>query len=216
MALFDAVGAALLRAWDEAKGRPPDARFGAALRAAVQALEGIGLALAEGRGPAPAGVDHRTRRKGKERRPTDPARVEEMARLRDAGLTLAETGPRFDITRQRAHYALARKRRVAAETAYASCGAEIPLPARAGVHGARCLPRLARRPGATSAERLKACRADAGLNLANLSRRSGVSASMLSKHAVGRTRPHRRCVLQIGRALGARLAPMLLGLPGGS
>ena len=34
MALFDAVDAALLRAWDEAKGRPPDARFGAALRAA--------------------------------------------------------------------------------------------------------------------------------------------------------------------------------------
>ena len=155
-------------------------------------------------------------RKGKERRPTDPARVEEMARLRDAGLALAEMGPRFGITRQAAHYALARKRPVAAETAYASCGAEIPLAARAGAHGALRLPCLARRPGTTLAVRLKACRADAGLSLAELSRRSGVSASMLSGYAVGRTGPHRRCVLHIGRALGARLAPMLLGLPEGS
>jgi general stress protein YciG len=46
--------------------------------------------------------------KGKRGRPPNAAATAEMARLRDAGLTLAEIGARMGVSRQAVHTALAR------------------------------------------------------------------------------------------------------------
>jgi transcriptional regulator with XRE-family HTH domain len=142
-------------------------------------------------------------------RKCDQKRGAEMARLRAQGLTLAEIGRRFGVSRQRVHEALASRLRPPPprSVACAGCGAPVAsagvLPGDAG--RALCLVCLVSRPEAPFGIRLKSLRLAAGLMKAELGRRAGAALHHLARYEDGRRVPRRQVTERLARALGMAL-----------
>jgi transcriptional regulator with XRE-family HTH domain len=131
-----------------------------------------------------------------------------VARLRAQGLLPAEIGRRLGVSRQRVGQIFraidqARSRSL-------SCRACGGLAAEAGeapadVANVLCLGCLGRRPDAPFAERLRSCRAAAGLSRDALARRTGLSAATLKGYEAGARRPQWRHLMPLVRELGVAL-----------
>jgi transcriptional regulator with XRE-family HTH domain len=141
-------------------------------------------------------------------RPADQARRGEALRLRAEGLTPAEIGRRLGVSRQRVEHVL----RVAARErerslACRACGG-VAAPAGAApadAEGVLCLACLGRWRGAPFAERLRSCRAAAGLRRGELARRAGLTPETVRFYEAGRQRPRVRHLLSLVRVLGPAL-----------
>jgi transcriptional regulator with XRE-family HTH domain len=145
----------------------------------------------------------------------DESRREQMARLRGEGLSLAEIGRRFGITRQGVRKALRppQPQREPPTLSCIGCGAKIVSAGAiaSDADAALCLPCLARRPEAPFAPRLKACRLAAGLTKKALADRAGVTRAAVQKYEDGLSEPRFAQLLRLVRVLGPKLALALLG-----
>jgi DNA-binding CsgD family transcriptional regulator len=145
-------------------------------------------------------------------RQRDPAREAAMAELRRQGLTLAEIGERFGITRQAVKVALDRppapprppRRPTPPPPTCRGCGSLFPTRPGGLRVSTLCLPCLARRPDATLAERLRAHRVAAGLTCSRLAQRAGVKTCAVTHYEVGRRVPTDEVLRRLARVLGLR------------
>jgi transcriptional regulator with XRE-family HTH domain len=147
-------------------------------------------------------------------RPPDEARRREAVRLRNEGLSLEEIGRRLGVSRQRVEQIFraverARARRLTCR----ACGALAAPPgaAPADVTTVLCLACLARQPDAPFAERLRSCRAAAGLRLTELARRSGLTAETLRYYESGARQPRWQQLVPLVRVLGTALVTLAWG-----
>jgi transcriptional regulator with XRE-family HTH domain len=154
---------------------------------------------------------------GSGRKPDRP-RVEEMARLRDAGLTLAEIGERLGVTRQTVHRTLARAglsrpRAVACRV----CRAVVAKrPAGTGKPlSVLCMTCLGKLPDAPFCERLHAFRQAAGLTQEQLGERAGVARYKVARWECDGALPRWPDIVKLARVLGEGLVVFGLGLPRG-
>jgi transcriptional regulator with XRE-family HTH domain len=144
------------------------------------------------------------------RRP-NPGRRGEIAGLCAEGLSQAEIGRRLGVSRQSVQVTLRAMARVPVRSvACAGCGTSIVsagvLPSDAGV--ALCLPCLAKRPKASFAQRLKACRLAAGLTKAEVAERAGLTQQMLRHYECGAREPRWRQVARLVCVLGPALVTL--------
>jgi transcriptional regulator with XRE-family HTH domain len=129
-----------------------------------------------------------------------------MARLRAQGLSLAEIGRQFGVSKQAVQDTLSRLGRMASFPC-AGCGAEVAAAPDAGpVLWRAC---RARRGNAPFAVRLQACRLAAGLTQAELARRIGVSGRTVANWENENYRPNPEALRCLAEVLGE-------GLLGGS
>ncbi len=144
-------------------------------------------------------------------RKPDAGRRKRMARLRARGLTLAEIGRRFGVTRQcvqGALRALGRKRSYSVHCS--ACGRDI---ASAGAlasdaAAALCLSCLAAEPGAPFGRRLKAFRLAGGLTKAEVAARAGLSYQVLRNYERGVREPRWPQLVRLIRVLGPGLVTL--------
>jgi transcriptional regulator with XRE-family HTH domain len=155
--------------------------------------------------------------RGSGRKPDRP-RVEQMARLRDAGLTLAEIGERLGVTRQcvlrtLSRAGLSRPRAVACR----ECRKVIvKRPAISGEpRPVLCLACLGRRPDAPFCERLRAFRQAAGLTQEQLGERTGLARYKVARWECDGALPRWPDIVKLARVLGAGLLTLGLRLPEG-
>jgi transcriptional regulator with XRE-family HTH domain len=147
-------------------------------------------------------------------RQRDPAREAAMAELRRQGLTLAEIGRRFGVSKQAVKATLDRppapprppKRPKPPPAACRECGTLI-RPTRQGRLriATLCLACLAERPDATRAERLRAHRMAAGLSREQLAARVGVVGSAITHYETGRRRLSPKMLARLAEVLGEGL-----------
>ncbi|HKI35215.1 MAG TPA: helix-turn-helix domain-containing protein [Gemmataceae bacterium] len=141
-------------------------------------------------------------------RQPDEARRREVIRLRAEGLTLVEIGRRLGISRQRVDQILRaidkeRTRRLAC----LACGGAVAPPGGAppDVADILCLSCLAESPETPFAQRLRSCRAAAGLRLRDLARRVGLSTETLRCYESGVREPRWQQLAPLLRVLGPAL-----------
>ena len=140
--------------------------------------------------------------------PPDEARRREATRLRDEGLSLQEIGRRLGVTRQRVEQIFRAVERARARCLTCrACGgmASPPGSAPADVRIVLCLTCLAQRPDAPFAERLRTCRAAAGLTVRELARRAGLSTEKLRYYETGAREPRWGPLASMVRVLGPAL-----------
>jgi transcriptional regulator with XRE-family HTH domain len=138
----------------------------------------------------------------------DECRRREAARLRAQGLLPAEIGRRLGVSRQRVGQIFraidrARSRSLTCHECGAAAAPDGAAPA--DVAKVLCLGCLSRRPDAPFAERLRSCRAAAGLRRGDLARRTGLSVSTLKGYEDGTHRPQWRHLMPLVRELGVAL-----------
>jgi DNA-binding CsgD family transcriptional regulator len=144
-------------------------------------------------------------------RQPDQGRRREVVRLYAEGLSFGEIGLRLGVTRQRAEQIFrAAQRDRSRSLACRSCGAVAVPPGAAPSDTAHvlCLTCLARLPDAPFGERLKACRAAAGLRLMELARRSGITPETLRGYEAGDQYPRWPRLAALVRILGPRLVTL--------
>jgi transcriptional regulator with XRE-family HTH domain len=142
-------------------------------------------------------------------RKPDLWRRRQAQELRAQGLTMPQIGARLGITRQAVLQLLRPKvQRRPCPVSCAACGRVIvPDGTKRDLRIATlCLSCLARTPGATFAQRLRAYRVSAGLSQADLGRKAGVPAPTLSAYELGRHRPRKETLRQLVAVLGEDLA----------
>jgi hypothetical protein len=134
----------------------------------------------------------------------DPERCRLVAELRDQGLGPAEIGRRLGISRQAVHYCL--KRSLPSAQPGVTCrgckGVAVPAGARVRERGEGLCPACLRRRGAAFGRVLRACRLAAGMNKAELARRSGLRPTLLAAYEAGRHRPRATNLARLAAALG--------------
>jgi transcriptional regulator with XRE-family HTH domain len=150
-------------------------------------------------------------------RKPDQARRRQASELRRQGLTLAEIGRRLGITHQGVQAVLRPPRRRVLAPRCPGCRGLLP---EAGVSGPRdatalCLACLRQRPHTPFGLRLQTVRLAARLTLAELARRSGVSASSLRYYEGRQTLPPAAALVRLLGALGSDLVDER-DRPGGS
>lgn len=141
-------------------------------------------------------------------RKPDSCRRETIARLRADGLSLAEIGRCFGVSRQCVQETLrAMARARVRSVACAACGDAIRSAGaiRSDAGSALCLPCLARRPATSFGVRLKACRLAAGLTKAELAGRAGLTQQMVRHYEGGTREPRWSQVARLVGVLGAAL-----------
>jgi transcriptional regulator with XRE-family HTH domain len=145
---------------------------------------------------------------GRQGRWPDPERRRLVAELRDEGLSLAEIGRRLGITKQAVHEHL--KRPLPSEQRGVACrgckGVAVPAGARLRERGEGLCPACLRRRGATFGRVLRACRLAAGMNKAELGRRSGLRPTSLAGYEAGQLRPRAANLARLAAVLGDCLA----------
>jgi transcriptional regulator with XRE-family HTH domain len=147
---------------------------------------------------------------GKGSRPNE-ARRRQVARLRDAGLTLAEIGERLGVSHVAVCCMLQRMGHESPPAVFTCAGcrrkvaSSAALPADCGA--ALCLPCLRKRPGAPFAQRLRALRLAAGLTKKELARRAGLTRLVVRKYEAGSLRPRPASLTRLVGVLGPRLLP---------
>jgi transcriptional regulator with XRE-family HTH domain len=147
---------------------------------------------------------------GSGRQPNE-ARRREVVRLHAEGMTFAKIGDRMGVTRQRVEQilrAVARDRSRSLECR--ACGgiAVPPGTAPCDTVDVLCLDCLRRCPEAPFAERLKSCRAAAGLRLIELARRSGITVETLRGYEAGVRFPRWPQLTALLRILGPTLVTL--------
>jgi transcriptional regulator with XRE-family HTH domain len=138
----------------------------------------------------------------------DWCRRREVAQLRAQGVPPAEIGRRLGVSRQRVGQIVRAidRERSRSLSCRACGGAAAPGGAApADVADVLCLDCLARRPEAPFAERLRTCRAAAGLRRGELARRTGLSGTTLKGYEDGTHRPQWRHLMPLVRELGLAL-----------
>jgi hypothetical protein len=137
----------------------------------------------------------------------DPERCRLVAELRDQGLAPAEIGRRLGISRQAVHYCL--KRSLPSAQPGVTCrgckGVAVPAGARVRERGEGLCPACLRRRGAPFPRLLRACRLAAGMNRAELGRRTGLRPITLGDYEAARTRPQRATLARLAAVLGGDL-----------
>jgi hypothetical protein len=134
----------------------------------------------------------------------DPERRRLVAELRAQGLSLPEIGRHLGITKQAVHYCLTRPLRSHQPgVACRGCRAvAVPAGARVRERGEGLCPACLRRRGAPLARLLRACRLAAGMNKAELARRSGLRPTLLADYEAGRHRPRAATRARLAAVLG--------------
>jgi DNA-binding XRE family transcriptional regulator len=134
----------------------------------------------------------------------DPERRRQVAELRARGLTLLDIGRRLGITKQAVHQCLTRPPRSQQPgVTCRGCG-DVAVPAGAWVRerGEVLCPACLRRRGAALGRLLRACRLAAGMNKAELARRSGLRPTLLAAYEAGRHRPRAANLARLAAVLG--------------
>jgi transcriptional regulator with XRE-family HTH domain len=147
-------------------------------------------------------------------RQPDVARRREVMRLHAEGMTFAEIGCRMGVTRQRVEQILRAVQRDGSRSLRCrECEAFAAPPGTAPNDSVDvlCLDCLGRRPEAPFAERLKSCRAAAGLRLIELARRSGITADTLRGYEAGVRFPRWPQLAALLRVLGPKLVTLGMG-----
>src|SRR5947209_15765376 len=137
-------------------------------------------------------------------------RRRQVAELRARWLTHKQVGERLGISHQRVQQLLAHpaRGRPAAGVPCAKCRAQImPQGGAGGTRGAAlCLDCLAADPQAAFAQRLRTLRIAAGMTLADLAERGGLTASTIKAYERGMRGPRPRSLAKLVRVLGNGLA----------
>jgi transcriptional regulator with XRE-family HTH domain len=143
---------------------------------------------------------------GRQGRWPDPLRRRRVAELRARGLTLAEIARRLGITKQAVHQCLTRPPR--SQQPGVTCrgcgGVAVPAGARVRERGEGLCPACLRRRGAAFGRLLRACRLAAGMNKAELARRSGLLPARLADYEAGRHRPRAAALDHLAAVLAVR------------
>jgi transcriptional regulator with XRE-family HTH domain len=132
----------------------------------------------------------------------------DASRMRTQGLPLAEIGRRLGVSRQRVGQILRAIDR--AQSHSLNCRACGGVAAPAGIAppdatDVLCLVCLADQPEAPFAERLRSCRAAAGLRRRELAQRAGLTVATLKTYEDGTHRPQWRHLMPLVRVLGLAL-----------
>ena len=146
----------------------------------------------------------------------DETRRREVMRLHAEGMTFADIGLRLGVTRQRVEQIFrAIERERSRCLGCRECGGPASPPGIAPPDSVDvlCLDCLARCPDAPFAERLRSCRAAAGLRLIELARRSGMTTETLRGYEAGSRFPRWPQLAALLRVLGPNL--VTLGMSGG-
>jgi transcriptional regulator with XRE-family HTH domain len=127
-------------------------------------------------------------------------------RLRGRGLTLSQIARALGCDRSTVRRMLKEAAAPVPPVRCPACGAAVFHPG-SGIRPAPtfCLPCLSQRPQAPLGERLRAHRLAAGLTLARLGRRAGLSFGLLGSIELGRRDASPEAVRKLARALGVTL-----------